>query len=88
MIVDGREQHLSSGDYAVVPRGVPHAYRVRSERARMLVTFSPAGFEEVFVELGVPAMGDEPPADAVFPTPAEAVRVFAAYGCELVGPPP
>jgi quercetin dioxygenase-like cupin family protein len=88
VIVDGQEQRLSTGDYAVVPRGVPHAYLVRSERARMLVTFSPAGFEQVFVEIGVPAIGDEPPADAVFPTPDEAGRIFAAYGCELVGPPP
>ena len=88
VFVDGSEQRLSAGDYAIVPRGAAHAYAVRSERARMLVTFSPAGFEQVFVELGVAATGDEPPADAVFPTPEEAARVFAGYGCEIVGPPP
>lgn len=88
VFVDGEELRLATGDYAIVSRGVPHAYLVRSERARMLVTFSPAGFEEVFTDLGVSAVGDEPPADDVFPEPAEAARAFAAYGCEIVGPPP
>src|SRR5581483_8765471 len=88
VVVDGERLELSTGDFAVVPRGVPHAYLVRSERARMLVTFSPAGFEEVLGDLGVAVEGDEPPADAVQPSPEQAVAAFAAYGCELVGPPP
>jgi quercetin dioxygenase-like cupin family protein len=88
VFVDGEELRLSTGDFAVVPRGIPHAYLVRSERARLLVTFSPAGFEDVFVDLGVAATSDDPPADSVFPPPEEAVRAFAAYGCEVVGPPP
>jgi quercetin dioxygenase-like cupin family protein len=88
VFVDGDETRLARGDFAFVPRGVPHAYLVRSERARMLVTFSPAGFEEAFVELGVPAVSGEPPADAVFPSPEAAARAFAVYGCEIVGPPP
>ena len=88
VFVDGEEHRLSTGDYAFVPRGAPHAYVVQSDRARMLVTMSPAGFEEVFTDLGVVAGGGEPPADAVFPGPEEAARVFAAYGCEILGPPP
>jgi hypothetical protein len=54
----------------------------------MLVSFSPAGFEEAFTELGIPVTGDEPPPEYVFPGPEEAARAFAAYGCEIVGPPP
>src|SRR5262245_12352285 len=88
VFVDGEELALRAGDFAIVPRGVPHAYLVRSEQARMLVTFSPAGFEQAFTELGLPAVDAEPPADPVFPAPGEAARVFAAYGCEIVGPPP
>jgi hypothetical protein len=61
---------------------------VRSEQARMLVSFSPAGFEQAFVELGVPATGSEAPGESVFPGPEEAARVFSAYGCEILGPPP
>jgi quercetin dioxygenase-like cupin family protein len=79
---------LGAGDYALVPRGVPHAYLVTSERARVLVTFSPSGFEEVFMELGVPANGGPPPDDAVMPAPDEFARLLAPYGCEIVGPPP
>lgn len=88
VFVDGDELRIAAGDYAVVPRGVPHTYLVRSERARMLVSFAPAGFEEAFIELGVPATDEDAPGGHVFPSPEEAGRVMAAYGCEIVGPPP
>jgi quercetin dioxygenase-like cupin family protein len=45
VVVEGQWSELSAGDYALVTRNTPHAYVVRSERARMLVTFSPSGFE-------------------------------------------
>ncbi len=77
---------LAAGDYAFVPRGVEHAYLVQSQRARLLVTFSPAGFEEFFVEIGV--AGDQPPADPVMPSPEEFARRLAPYGCQITGPPP
>jgi quercetin dioxygenase-like cupin family protein len=77
---------LAAGDYLFGPRGIAHAYVVRSERARMLVTANPAGVEQVFVTLGVPVTGSEPPTDAVMPMD-EAVRLFASYGAEILGPP-
>jgi len=79
---------LEAGDYVFVPRGVVHAYLVRSERARMLVTISPSGTEQLFVSLGVPVTGSEPPTEAVMPPMPELVRLFAAYGTEILGPPP
>jgi quercetin dioxygenase-like cupin family protein len=89
VFVDGERLDVAAGSFALVPRGVPHAYVVRSERARMLVTFSPAGFEDAFVDLGVPVLeGQEPPAETVLPALEEVVRAFAPYGCEIVGPPP
>jgi quercetin dioxygenase-like cupin family protein len=69
VFADAERIEASAGDFAFVPSGVPHAYLVRSERARMLVTFSPAGFEEFFVEMGVPVNGGGPPAEAVLPPP-------------------
>jgi len=78
---------LSAGDYLFAPRGIAHSYVVRSERARMFVTLSPASVEELFVSLGVPVTGAEPPTDAVMPPMDELVRLFADYGCEIVGPP-
>jgi quercetin dioxygenase-like cupin family protein len=82
------EIDLGPGDYGFVPRGVAHAYLVTSERARVLVTFSPSGFEEFFLEMGVVVDGDEPPVGGVTPTPEEFARRLAPYGCEVVGPPP
>jgi quercetin dioxygenase-like cupin family protein len=78
---------LEAGDFLFGPRGVAHAYVVRSERARMLVTASPAGVEQFFVIHGIPVTGDEPPADPVMPPMDEMARLFASYGCEILGPP-
>ena len=55
----------------------PMPYVVSSERARMLVTFTPGGLEAAFfVELGVPVVGGEPPAEEVLPPVDELARRF------------
>ena len=79
---------LHAGDFCFAPRGIPHTSIVRSERARYLTTLSPAGLEQLFVELGVPVTGDQPPTDAVMPPMDEVVRVFGSYGVDILGPPP
>ena len=53
----------------------------------MLVTLSPAGLEVLFLSLGVPVTGEGPPTDAVMPPIDEVARRFAAYRCEILGPP-
>jgi quercetin dioxygenase-like cupin family protein len=78
---------LGAGDYCYAPRGVAHSYVVRSEHARMLVTLTPSGLEELFVSLGAPAEGAQPPTDAVLPPPDELARVFGDRGVEILGPP-
>ena len=88
MFVGDERIDLEAGDYCFGPRGIPHAYLVRSERARMLVTISPSGSEQLFVSLGVPVTGAEPPTDTVMPPIHEIARLFAAYGAEILGPPP
>jgi quercetin dioxygenase-like cupin family protein len=88
LIVGGERIDLATGDYAFAPRDIPHAYIVRSERARMLVTLSPAGLEEFFVACGIAVDGSEPPAGDVVPPIDELVRRLGDYGCEIVGPPP
>ena len=87
ILVGDERMDLKAGDYLFGPRGVAHAYVVRSERARMLVTSSPAGVEQFFVNHGVPITGAEPPTDLVMPPIDEMVRLFASYGCEILGPP-
>jgi len=87
ILVGDERIDLNAGDYLFGPRGIAHAYIVRSERARMLVTASPAGVEQFFVNQGVPVTGAEPPTDAVMLPMDELVRLFADYGCEILGPP-
>jgi quercetin dioxygenase-like cupin family protein len=79
---------LSAGDYAFAPRGIPHASIARSEYARTLVTMSPGGLEELFVASGVAVSGNEQPAEPVLAPTEELVRSFAAYGVDILGPPP
>jgi quercetin dioxygenase-like cupin family protein len=87
LVVGGERLDLATGDYCFAPRDVPHAYVVRSERARMLVTVTPPGPEELFVDLGVPATSATPPTDTVMPPVEEMARLFASYNCEILGPP-
>jgi quercetin dioxygenase-like cupin family protein len=88
VLVGDERIDLSAGDYAFAPRGIPHATVVRSERARVLVTMSPGGLEELFVSCGVAVSGTEPPAEEVLPPMDELVARFAAYGVDILGPPP
>ncbi|WP_405535156.1 nitroreductase/quinone reductase family protein [Streptomyces sp. NBC_00075] len=84
--VGDMEYDLGPGDVAFGPRGVPHSYRVRSDSARMLATFAPAGIEEWFIRNGAPVTTlDELPAH--FDLNA-AITTAAAHGLEVVGPPP
>jgi quercetin dioxygenase-like cupin family protein len=94
LVVDGHarlfvgDRHIDAGpgDLAVLPRGVPHAYLITSETARLVGMASPGGFESFFTELGTPVVEGQPPAPA--PEPALMARTAAAYGVEILGPPP
>ena len=79
---------IAAGDFLFAPRDIPHAYVVRSERARILSTITPAGIEQLFVSLGTPVAGAEPPTDMVMPPMPEMAHLFAAHGAEILGPPP
>lgn len=65
------------GDTAFLPRGIPHAWRIVGERvARMLVTATPAGLDDFFVE------ASQLPAD---PSPdyPRFFEIAARYGIEF-----
>ena len=73
------------GELVWGPRGVPHTFRIESERARALVIVTPGGFEEMFEVAGVPAAGlSEPP--VVQYDPAAAAAQAERFGFEVVGP--
>lgn len=88
ILVGGERIDLGPDDYAFAPRGIAHAYIVRSERARMLTTISPGGLEDAFVECGLPVAGHDQPTEEVMPPIPELIRVFGSHGCDIVGPPP
>ena len=75
------------GTFVYAPRGLPHMFTVDVEPTRVLILASPAGFERFADELGVPALGDAPPAVLPLPTPEQIGPVAERYGIEVVGPP-
>jgi len=77
--------HLVAGDTLSLPRGVPHTHVITSQNARVLTIAVPGGFEQLFVDLGVPAIpGTRPP--ALDRGPLE--QAVARLGVQIVGPPP
>ncbi|MDO9707035.1 cupin domain-containing protein [Paracraurococcus lichenis] len=67
-----------AGSTALLPRGVPHAFRnIGAEAAQILVGVTPGGFEEFFVEVAAAGVSD----------PAAAAAIGAKYGLDFLGPP-
>ena len=61
-VLDGERTFLAApGSFVFIPRGTLHRFRnVGFGHARLLVLFTPAGFEEFFVAVGRPARPGEP----------------------------
>ena len=74
-----------AGMFANMPVGTPHSFRNESKRpARMLISVSPAGLEEMFFEFGVPL--PEGSTTALPPTKEEIAKLLAVaprYGIEI-----
>lgn len=88
--VGDQKQALGPGDYALMPRNVPHCYRVTSEtQARWMAIVSPAGFEGYTREISVPATERRLP-DQVELTPetlAKLGEIAKKYGVHFLGGP-
>ena len=66
-------------------RGVPHAFKVESESARVLIVVTPGGFERMFEEGGIAAADlVEPPKQEY--DPQAAIAISKRFGFEVVGP--
>ena len=88
--IDGVDHIGRPGGFLSIPRGVPHAFLVTSETARVLVLLTPgsSAAEAFFRDAGEPAPGPVlPPAG-----PLEIERIQAAAerhgSVRLLGPPP
>jgi quercetin dioxygenase-like cupin family protein len=89
LVADGRPLRLERGDVGHVPRGVAHAFRVETPRARVLALHAPAGHERFFRKAGEATESTElPPAPAGPPDMGRMLAAAAAAGVEMLGPPP
>lgn len=83
--VDGVETHVAAGGVSYVPKGVPHAFLVVSDGARLLSLQTP-GTGQAFYR-----GASEPAADHA-PDIVDIARVMASaqenVGVEMLGPPP
>ena len=77
-----------AGSFVYGPRGVPHAFRVDSEEARLLLFFGPGGVEGFFRDGGKPAaFRGLPPVGEQFLDKEALKEIGARYSQEFVGPP-
>jgi quercetin dioxygenase-like cupin family protein len=85
--IDGEEQRLGPGGVAMAPRGVPHAFLVTSEVARILFLETPGSSEAFYRGASEPAT---PELEAAAPVDFARVRASAEQngGIEILGPPP
>jgi quercetin dioxygenase-like cupin family protein len=90
MHVDGATHHVGAGGVAVAPRGVPHAFLVLSETARILVLHTPGCCEPSNWEPSepVPHGAAADPAEGVVDFDRVRASAHANGGIVLLGPPP
>lgn len=78
----------TAGSLVYGPRDVPHAFRVDSDEARLLLFFSPGGVENFFREGGKPAGAISlPPPGEEFVDRETLMAIGARHQQEFVGPP-
>ncbi len=77
------------GDFIFAPKDIPHMYTVDTPgHARILMTFSPAGFEDFVRATSAPATSlIPPPPQTININYDELMKLAAQFGAEFVGPP-
>ena len=87
MHLDGQEYPVAAGGTAVAPRGLPHAFMVVSDVARMLCLHTPGACEAFYWTASEPAAAGTAGSGLV---DFDRVRASAQQhgGIEIIGPPP
>lgn len=88
--LDQQDLRLTATDTLLAPKGLPHNYRVESERARWLTVTAHGDFERLVRSFSRAAATSDLPDPSAPPTPEQAEALAAAcleHGIELVGPP-
>ena len=89
----GDETHeLTGGWFLYLPKGVPHAFRIRGERpARFLALTVPGDLLHLYDEVGMPAAALRIPTTGEGRSMAEEIdrwnEVGPRYGLQVIGPP-
>lgn len=83
---------LAAGWFMYLPRGVPHAFRIRGEQpARFLALTVPGGLLHLYDEVGVPAAARRIPQAGEGRSMSEEISRWnetgPRYGLEVIGPP-
>lgn len=88
--VSSRARDCVQGTILFAPAGTPHAFRVESDTARVLVLSTPAGIEDLVQGLAEPAAWPwlQPPPDGPRASAERVDRVEARAGVVRHGPPP
>ena len=85
--VDGKETRVGAGGMSFVPKGVPHAFLVVSESARLLSLHSPATTSQAFYR-GASEPTTDDNAETVDIARLQASAKANPRGIEILGPPP
>jgi quercetin dioxygenase-like cupin family protein len=93
MHVDGTDHRVAAGGIAVVQRGVPHAFLVVSDSAKILFLHTPGCCEAFYWGASEPLTGpdegeDDSSVDGVVDFDRVRASAQAHGGIELLGPPP
>jgi glyoxylate utilization-related uncharacterized protein len=86
--VDGTETRVGTGGMSFVPKGVPHAFLVLSDSARLLSLHSPATTSQAFYRGASDPAPDATTADALDLARLQATAKANPRGIEILGPPP
>jgi hypothetical protein len=81
----GERVIVTAGGFTLLPRDVPHRFKVGSTPMRCLQTVIPGGLERFFAEMGVPAVKDELPGTGI--DIAKLKEMTPKFGIEVLGPP-
>lgn len=79
---------VNEGEYVYLPKDVPHAFRVLSAEAELLMWLSPAGLDQWFWDNSLPASEGKPLPLQQGPPPPDVMKHFVTslqlYGVEML----
>jgi quercetin dioxygenase-like cupin family protein len=89
-LADDEPRRYGAGGAVFAPGGMPHAFHVESDTARMLFLSTPAGIEDMVHALAEPARWPwlQPPPDGPRVSAERMAEVAQATGMVVHGPPP